>query len=246
MFDSNAIRQDPNALQAFPGPRCPASAPWEIPHQSRLIAAASSGDLEAIGQILSASAGRLDLAHPLRLAAKHRHGEAVRLLVSRGASVSRAFSPDHIPVRRGKREQLVQFLASCHIDGQFILALPRPQGPRPKRSARRQRAGRSGKGTADLARARQATAKREAWAGRRDALIMRRVLKNHDGLLAEILAAASNDAVTAEGLERAVRVVLSGHGILDRKQRLSRAIASKLYGDGQVSATTGALSEEGV
>ena len=74
---------------------------------------------------------------------------------------------------------------------------------------------------------------------------MRRVLKNHDGLLAEILAAASNDAVTAEGLERAVRVVLSGHGILDRKQRLSRAIVSKLYGEGQVVATAGALSEEG-
>ncbi len=236
MFDSNALRHDPTAPQSFPGPRCPPSTPEGIPHQSRLIAAASRGDLEAIGQILSASAARLDLEHPLRLAAKHRHGEAVRLLVSRGASVSRAFSPDHIPARRGKREQLVQFLASCRIDGQFILAWPRPHGPRPKRAARRPRGGRSGKATAGLARARQAAAKREAWAGRRDALLMRRALKNHNGLLAEILATVSGEAEEPVHLERTVRAVLFEHGIPDHRRHLSGAIVRKLYGEGHVLA----------
>lgn len=241
MFDSNALQHDPNALTSPPGPRCPTSPP-----QSRLIAAASRGDLETIRQIVSAAAARLDLDHPLRLAAKHRHGDAVRLLVSRGASVSRAFPPGHIPARRGKREQLVQFLASCYIDGQFILALPRPHGPRTRRPAQVRRGARSGDGSADLARARQAAAKREAWAVRRDALTMRRVLKKHDGLLAEIRAAAPIDVGADDRLGRVVRTVLSGHGIPDRKQRLSRAIVSKLYGEGQVPASTGALGEEGV
>lgn len=204
--------------------------------QARLIAAASRGDLEAIGRALSGPAPRLDLDHPLRLAAKHRHGDAVRLLLGCGANIVRAFSPRHTPVRYGKRVQLVDFLATCDIDAQFILELPRPHGPTAKRRARQRRNMRAGEGGPDRVRARQALAKREAWVARRDALRMRRVLKNHNGLLAEILATVSSEAEDPAHLEHAVRSVLFEHGITDHRRRLSSVIVHKLYGEGYVPA----------
>lgn len=243
MLESNSLQYEPNALELSLGAMYAARGMRESP-QLRLIAAASSGDLDAIGRALSTPAARLDLDHPLRLAAKHRHRDAVGLLIDRGASVSRAFSPNHTPARRGKREQLVQFLASCGIDAAFILALPRPRGPRPGRSARSRAPRSSGATGADLARSREAVAKRKAWLLRRDALRMRRVLKSHDGLLAEILAAVPADGEADPRFERAVRAVLSGHGIADPKQRLSRAIVRKLCNEGHAPVPTGALSGE--
>lgn len=229
---SNFHRAAPGSRStwAYPQEAESEAAPRDTP-QSRLIVAASRGDLEAIGRALSEPAARLDLDHPLRLAAKHRHGDAVRVLIGRGASVSRAFSPNHTPARYGKRVQLVEFLASCGIDAQFILALPRPHGPTPKRCPRLRRGARPGAERSDLARSRQAAAKREAWAWRRDALRMRRVLKHHDGLLAEILAMANIDAEESDRLGRAVRAALSQRGIPDKRRRLSSAIVRKLHGE---------------
>ena len=89
-----------------------------------LNTAAKSGDVASIGRALSEPARRLDLDHPLRLAAKGRHCEAVRFLLERGASLARAFSLAHAPARAGKRRRLVSFLASCGADGSFILAYP--------------------------------------------------------------------------------------------------------------------------
>ena len=236
MLDSNCHRYDQNAFEFSPGASAaPADVRRETP-QSRLIAAASKGDLEAIGRALSEPAARLDLDHPLRLAAKHRHGDAVRLLIGRGASLSRAFSPSHTPARYGKRAQLVEFLASCGIEAQFILALPRPRGPVPKRRIRGRRVVKWNDGSPGLARAREAAAKREAWAGRRDALRMRRVLKHHNGLLGEILATLSREADAPVHLERTVRAVLFEHGITDHRRRISGAIVRKLYGEGHVAA----------
>lgn len=250
MLDSNPSSHAPNELEFTPGAENRSSP--ETP-QSRLLAAASGGDLDAIARVLSEPAARLDLDHPLRLAAKHRHPDAVQLLIARGASPMRAFSPNHTPARCGKREQLVRFLASCGIEAEFVLALPRPRGPRPRRHGpgglhgRSRRAGRvpvprahSGERDADMARAREAAAKREAWAAQRDTLHLRRVLKSHDGLIDQILAAHALGEPTREGLERAARAVLSERGIADRRQRLSRAIARKLEDDGRVLIAEGA------
>lgn len=90
----------------------------------RLIAAAKSGDVASIGRALSEPARRLDLDHPLRLAAKGRHRQAVRFLLERGASLARAFSLEHTPARASKRHKLVEFLASCGVDATFILTYP--------------------------------------------------------------------------------------------------------------------------
>lgn len=231
MLDSNSLQSDPDAFGFSPGA---AIATRELPGtpQMRLIAAASRGDLEAIGLALSEPAPRLDLDHPLRLAAKHRHGAAVRLLIGRGASVSRAFSPNHAPSRLGKREQLVQFLSSCGIDAQFILELPRPHGPSPKSKGRSRRR-RSVLEKADRARSRIAAAKREAWTARLDALHLHRALKHHEGLLEEILQSVRVNGEAAGSLERTVRAVLFERGIADHRRRLSRAIVRKLYSEGR-------------
>ncbi len=232
MLESEPLRYDPKAFELSCPPGGAPRARRDTP-QSRLIAASSVGDLEAIGRALSEPAARLDLDHPLRLAAKHRHGEAVRLLIGRGASISRAFSPSHTPTRYGKRAQLVEFLASCGIDAGFILALPRPRGPDTKRRARQRRGARSDAGAAG--RVREAAARREAWVARRDAFRMRRVLRTHHGLLKEVLATVSREAEAPDHLERTVRTVLLEHGIPDHKRRLSRAIARKLFGEGRAA-----------
>ena len=233
MLDSNPSLHAPNALEPTPGAGAENRSSPETP-QSRLLAAASGGDLDAIARVLSEPAARLDLDHPLRLAAKHRHPDAVQLLIARGASPTRAFSPNHTPARCGKREQLVRFLASCGIEAEFVLALPRPRGPRPSRHGRSRRTGRSGERGADRPRAREAAAKREAWTARRDALRVHKVLKHYEGLLAEILASVPADGECRPGLERTVRATLVEHRITDRRQRLSKAIVRKLYDDGYV------------
>ncbi len=92
--------------------------------QMRLNIAAKSGDVASIGRALSEPVRRLDLDHPLRLAAKGRHRQAVRFLLERGANLVRAFSVEHAPARAAKRHKLVEFLASCGADGSFILAYP--------------------------------------------------------------------------------------------------------------------------
>ena len=237
MLDSNFHRYDPAVCEFSPSSGGVTRTRRETP-QSRLIAAASRGDLEAIGRTLSEPAPRLDLDHPLRLAAKHRHGAAVRLLIGRGASVSRAFSANHAPSRLGKREQLVQFLSSCGIDAQFILELPRSRGPSPKHKGRSRRR-RSVREAADRSRSRLAAAKREAWAARLDALHLHRALKHHEGLLEEILQSVRVNGEASEGLERAVRTVLVERGIADHRRRLSRAIVRKLYSEGRRSQPAG-------
>ena len=240
MLESEPLRYDPKAFELSCPPGGAPRARLDTP-QSRLIAASSVGDLEAIGRALSEPAVRLDLDHPLRLAAKHRHGEAVRLLIGRGASISRAFSPSHTPTRYGKRARLVEFLGSCGIDAEFILALPRPHGPATKRRARQRR----GASAMSSGRAREAAAKREAWVARRDALRMRRVLKNHHGLIEEVLAAVRRDAEAAGHIDRAVRTVLFEHGIPDPQRRLSSVIVRKLHGEGRVSEPA-AYSGQGI
>jgi hypothetical protein len=237
MLDSDLPRYDPNAFESSPPSGGVTRTRRETP-QSRLIAAASRGDLEAIGRTLSEPAPRLDLDHPLRLAAKHRHGAAVRLLIGRGASVSRAFSPNHAPNRLGKREQLVQFLSSCGIDAQFILELPRPRGPSPKSKVRSMDQ-MSVREAANRSRARIAAAKREAWAARLDALHLHRALKHHEGLLEEILESVRVNAEAGGSPERAVRAALAERGITDHKRRLSRAIVRKLYSEGCRSQPAG-------
>ena len=232
MFDSTA-RQSP-----FP----PSTEGWyaadrhETP-QSRLIAAASAGDIAAIERALCERAPRLDLDHPLRLAAKHRHRDAVRLLIARGANVARAFSPNHTPARPGKREQLARFLASCGLDPEFILALPRPRGPRVHGAQRAQVAGKSAKRSIDLARRRRVAAKREAWTRRRESFLVRRALKRQNGLLDEIVSTVSSGEV---GLERAVRAVIVQRGIADPKRHLVRAILHTLRREGYAPAAEGA------
>ncbi len=237
MLDSNSLQSGPDAFGFSPGAGIATRELPETP-QMRLTAAASRGDLEAIGLALSEPAPRLDLDHPLRLAAKHRHGAAVRLLIGRGASVLRAFSPNHAPSRLGKREQLVQFLSSCGIDAQFILELPRPHGPSPKSKARPRRR-RSGREKADRARSRIAAAKREAWTARLDALHLHRALKHHEGLLEEILQSVQVNGEAAGSLERAVRAVLFERGIADHRRLLSRAIVRKLYSEGRCGPLAG-------
>jgi len=168
MLDSNFHRYDPAVCEFSPSSGGATRTRHETP-QSKLIAAASRGDLEAIGRTLSEPAPRLDLDHPLRLAAKHRHGAAVRLLIGRGASVSRAFSANHAPSRLGKREQLVQFLSSCGIDAQFIGARKDtrdPSGEEPSRKAacasHPRRCARSGAGRPEGVLGPCATAQRSA------------------------------------------------------------------------------------
>lgn len=92
--------------------------------QMQLNSAAKAGDVASIGFALSEPTRRLDLDHPLRLAAKGRHREAACFLLASGADLARAFSPGHTTERGGKRLRLVQFLASCGADGSFILAYP--------------------------------------------------------------------------------------------------------------------------
>lgn len=237
MLDSNSLQSGPDAFGFSPGAGIATRELPETP-QMRLTAAASRGDLEAIGLALSEPAPRLDLDHPLRLAAKHRHGAAVRLLIGRGASVLRAFSPNHAPSRLGKREQLVQFLSSCGIDAQFILELPRPHGPSPKSKGRSRRR-RSVLEKADRARSRIAAAKREAWTARLDALHLHRALKHHEGLLEEILQSVQVNGEAAGSLERAVRAVLFERGIADHRRLLSRAIVRKLYSEGRCGPLAG-------
>ncbi len=203
--------------------------------QSRLIAAASAGDVAAIERALCERAPRLDLDHPLRLAAKHRHRDAVRLLIARGANVARAFSPNHTPARPGKREQLARFLASCGLDPQFILALPRPRGTRVRSALRARVARKSAKRSIDLARRRTIAAKREAWARRRESFLVRRAMKHQAGLLDEIVATVSSGE---GGLERAVRAVLVRRGIADPKRHVARAILRTLSRDGYAVAAT--------
>ena len=222
MFDQDPARHEPNAQVFLPTP-----APWpeqRAPQdtlQSRLLAAAGAGDLDAIRLALSEPAARLDLDHPLRLAAKHRHREAVRLLIARGANVSRAFSANHTPWRPGKRARLIEFLASCGIDAGFLAAEPRPRGPRRKRASLTG----GGDRKSDPVRARQAAAMR------RDALRLRRVLRKHAGLLEEIVAGASTNA----GLERAVRAMLVERGIRDPKRRLAKALVRQIGIERQAS-----------
>ena len=232
MFDSTAGQSPfpPSAEGLYA-----ADARHETP-QSKLIAAASAGDVGAIGRALAEPAPRLDLDHPLRLAAKHRHGDAVRFLIARGANVVRAFSPNHTPTRCGKREQLVRFLASCGVDAEFILAQPRPRGQRPHRAVRTRAGRKVGERRSELAR-RRAAEKREAWAKRVESQRLRRVLKHHNGLLAEILG-----GVDAEGarLEHAVHVALAARGIGDHKRHLAKAILHTLRRNGYAPAAEGA------
>lgn len=96
--------------------------------QMRLNSAARAGDVTAIARALSEPARRLDLDPPLRLAAKGHHCGAVRFLLERGASLSRAFSSEHAPTRVGKRNRLVEFLASPGADGTFILTYAHARG----------------------------------------------------------------------------------------------------------------------
>jgi hypothetical protein len=228
MFDQDPARHEPNAQVFLPTP-----APWpeqRAPQdtlQSRLLAAAGAGDLDAIRLALSVPAVRLDLGHPLRLAAKHRHRDAVGLLIEHGANISRAFSANHTPWRPGKRARLIEFLASCGIDAGFLAAEPRPRGPRRKRASLTG----GGDRKSDPVRARQAAARRQAWAMRRDALRLRRVLRKHADLLEEIAAGASTNA----GLERAVRAMLVERGIRDPKRRLAKVLVRQIGIERQAS-----------
>jgi hypothetical protein len=235
MFDSTA---EPSPFFVFAHGSNAEDARYETP-QSRLIAAASAGDIAAIERALAEPAPRLDLDHPLRLAAKHRHRDAVRLLLSRGACLARAFSPNHTPARPGKREQLTRFLASCGLDAEFILALPRPRGPRLHAARRARVARKSAQRNTGLVRRRRMAAEREAWARRRESHLVRRALKHQDGLLAEILAIASIGEPGQGGLERAVRAVLAQRGIADPKRHVARAILHTLHRDGYAPAAEG-------
>lgn len=226
MFDPTHTRHapDPQACLTPPAPYPAPRAPHGTP-QSCLLAAAGAGDLEALGSALSEPAARLDLDHPLRLAAKHRHRDAVRLLLARGASLSRAFSAGHTPWRPGKRAQLIEFLASCGIDASFLGLEARPRGPRRKRVSR----GPTGAGgpKTDTSRALAAAARRQAWTRRCETRCLHRVLRKHAGLLDEILAGAPMHAE----LERTVRAALAERGIRDPKRRIAKALVRRIAGE---------------